>query len=182
MQVIKQQKSRVPPPLVLNKHCPECLFRARCRRAAVEKDDLSLLANMNAKERKKLNDKGIFTVTQLSYTFRPRRRRRFKGSQTFKHEPALKALAIRKDLIHVIGTPTFNIPDGMAFLDVEGVPDRDFYYLIGLGIGRETNTFSILSGRIRHLMNERCGRHASTSLGCFRTPAYTTMGATKHFS
>src|SRR5262249_56076412 len=122
-KLIKQQKSEVPPPLVLNKHCPECIFRARCRQAAVEKDDPSLLANMTAKERQKLNDKGIFTVTQLSYTFRPRRRRRFKDSQTFKHEPALKALAIRKDLIHVIGTPTFNIPGGTVFLDLEDVPD-----------------------------------------------------------
>ena len=132
MQAMKQQKSRVPPPLVLNKHCPECEFRTRCRRVAVEKDDLSLLANITAKERQKLNDKGIFTVTQLSYTFRPRRRRGFKGSQAFKHEPALKALAIRKDRIHVVGTPTFNIPECTVYLDVEGIPDRDFYYLIGL--------------------------------------------------
>ncbi len=132
IQAIKQQKSRVPPPLVLNKHCPECEFRARCRRVAVEKDDLSLLANMTAKERQRLSDKGIFTVTQLSYTFRPRRRRAFKSSHAFKHEPALKALAIRKDRIHVVGTPTFNIPEGTVYLDVEGIPDRDFYYLIGL--------------------------------------------------
>jgi len=87
---------------------------------------------VDLEERQKLNDKGIFTVTQLSYTFRPRRRQRFKGSQIFKHEPSLKALAIRKDRIHVIGTPTFNIPEDTVFLDVEGVPDRDFYYLIGL--------------------------------------------------
>jgi hypothetical protein len=87
---------------------------------------------MTAKERQKLNDKGIFTVTQLSYTFRPRRRRWFKASQAFKHEPALKALAIRKDRIHVVGTPTFNTPEGTVYLDVEGVPDHDFYYLIGL--------------------------------------------------
>jgi len=132
MQVKKQQKSRVAPPLVLNKHCPECEFRARCRQIAVENDDLSLLANMTVKERQKLNDKGIFSVTQLSYTFRPRRRRAFKGSQAFKHEHALKALAIRKDRIHVVGTPTFNTPEGTVYLDVEGVPDRDFYYLIGL--------------------------------------------------
>jgi predicted RecB family nuclease len=131
-EVMKQQESRTPPPLVLNRHCPECEFRARCRRVAVEKDDLSLLANMTARERQKLNDKGIFTVTQLSYTFRPRRRRAFKGSRTFKHEPALKALAIRKDRIHVVGTPTLNIPEGTVYLDVEGIPDRDFYYLIGL--------------------------------------------------
>jgi predicted RecB family nuclease len=44
----------------------------------------------------------------------------------------LKALAIRKDRIHVVGTPTFNIPEGTVYLDVEGIPDHDFYYLIGL--------------------------------------------------
>jgi predicted RecB family nuclease len=132
IQLKKQQKSRVAPPLVLNKHCPECEFHARRRQISVENDDLSLLANMTVKERQKLNDKGIFSVTQLSYTFRPRRRRAVKGSQAFKHEPALKALAIRKDRIHVVGTPTFNTSDGTVYLDVEGVPDRDFYYLIGL--------------------------------------------------
>jgi predicted RecB family nuclease len=126
IKVKKQRKSRVAPPLVLNKHCPECEFHGRCRQIAVENDDLSLLANMTVKERQKLNDKGIFSVTQLSYTFRPRRRRAFKGSQAFKHEPALKALAIRKDRIHVVGTPTFSTPEGTVYLDVEGVPDRDF--------------------------------------------------------
>jgi predicted RecB family nuclease len=50
IQVMKQQKGRVQPPLVLNKHCPECEFRARCRRVVVEKDDLSLLANMTVKD------------------------------------------------------------------------------------------------------------------------------------
>jgi len=62
-----------PPDLVLNRHCSECEFQSRCRNIAIEKDDLSLLANMSAKERQKLRSKGIFTVTQLSYTFRPRR-------------------------------------------------------------------------------------------------------------
>ncbi len=66
--------SPTPPDLVLNRHCAECEFQARCRKIAIEKDDLSLLAGMSAKERQKLRSKGIFTVTQLSYTFRPRRR------------------------------------------------------------------------------------------------------------
>lgn len=131
-KVMTQQANHIPPPLVLNKHCPECEFRTRCRQVAAETDDLSLLANMTAKERKKQNDKGIFTVTQLSYTFRPRRRQTFKGLQPVKHEPALKALAIRKDRIHVVGAPIFNVPEGTVYLDVEGVPDRNFYYLIGL--------------------------------------------------
>ena len=68
--------TKSPPDLILNRHCAECEFQSRCRQKAIEKDDLSLLSNMTAKERKKLHSKGIFTVTQLSYTFRPRRRPR----------------------------------------------------------------------------------------------------------
>lgn len=44
-----------PPDLVLNRHCPECEFRDRCRKEAIEKDDLSLLAGMTDKERVRLN-------------------------------------------------------------------------------------------------------------------------------
>ena len=52
--------SPTPPDLVLNRHCAECEFQARCRKLALEKDDLSLLAGMSAKERQKLRSKGIF--------------------------------------------------------------------------------------------------------------------------
>ena len=62
-----------PPELVLNRHCPECEFRDSCRQKAIEKDDLSLLAGISEDERNRHRSKGIFTVTQLSYTFRPRR-------------------------------------------------------------------------------------------------------------
>jgi predicted RecB family nuclease len=64
-----------PPDLVLNRHCVQCEFQACCRKLATENDELSLLSGMSDKERKRLHGKGIFTVTQLSYTFRPRRRR-----------------------------------------------------------------------------------------------------------
>jgi predicted RecB family nuclease len=63
-----------PPDLVLNRHCAQCEFQSRCRQKAIEKDDLSLLSGMTEKERTNFNNKGIFTVTQLSHTFRPRRR------------------------------------------------------------------------------------------------------------
>jgi len=46
-----------PPDLVLNRHCTECEFQAKCRQKAVEKDDLSLFSSMTAKERKKFNTK-----------------------------------------------------------------------------------------------------------------------------
>ena len=66
--------SSSPPDLALNRHCAECEFQNRCRPKAIEKDDLSLLSGMTEKERTNFNSKGIFTVTQLSHTFRPRRR------------------------------------------------------------------------------------------------------------
>ena len=126
-----------PPPLVLNKHCPVCDFKSRCRSLAVEQDHLSLLAAMTTKERMKCQEKGISTITQLSYGYRPRRRRRIKpaalqGSQPVKHDHKLKALAIKNARIHVVGSPLLSIEGTPVFMDVEGMPDRDFYYLIGL--------------------------------------------------
>src|SRR5215218_5747809 len=42
-RIAAQSAGASPPPLVLNKHCPECAFRSRCRQIAIEKDDLNLL-------------------------------------------------------------------------------------------------------------------------------------------
>ena len=65
-----------PPPVILNRHCPHCQFRAECRTKAEADDDLSLLDRMTPKAIRRYHKKGIFTVTQLSYLFRPRRRKR----------------------------------------------------------------------------------------------------------
>jgi predicted RecB family nuclease len=124
-----------PPDLVLNRRCGECEFQARRRQKAIEKDDLSLLASMSEKERKKLRSKGIFTVTQLSYTFRPRRRPEELKQKREKYHHSLKALAIRKKKIHIVGSAEPKIEGIPVYLDVEGLPDRDFYYLIGVRIG-----------------------------------------------
>ena len=121
-----------PPDLVLNRHCSECEFQVRCKQLSIERDDLSLLANMKDKERKKLNSEGIFTVTQLSYTFRPRRRPKRLKNQREKYHHALKALAIREQKVHIVGRPDFKIDGTPVYLDVEGLPDRELYYLIGL--------------------------------------------------
>ncbi len=125
----------VPPDLVLNRHCAECEFQARCRQKAIETDDLSLLAGMSEKERKNLHRKGIFTVTQLSYMFRPRRRPKRLRDKRETYHHSLKALAIREKKIHIVGSPELEIDGTPVYLDVEGLPDRDFYYLIGLCIG-----------------------------------------------
>ena len=121
-----------PPDLLLNRHCPECEFQDRCRKQAVEKEDLSLLPNLTDKDRARFKRKGIFTVTQLSYTFRPRRRIKRLAGHPEKYHHALKALAIREQKIHVVGKPELHIDGTMIFFDVEGLPDRDFYYLIGV--------------------------------------------------
>ena len=97
-----------PPDLVLNRHCGQCEFQARCRTQATEKDELSLLSGMSEKERKKLHGKGIFTVTQLSYTFRPRRRRRELRGKQEKFHHSLRALAIRENKIHAVAFRTRN--------------------------------------------------------------------------
>jgi predicted RecB family nuclease len=122
------------PDIVLKRHCGECEFHARCRQSAIEKDDLTLLSGMTEKERKKFNGKGIFTVTQLSYTFRPRRRPRRLAAKGEKYHHSLKALSIRDNKIHIVGRPELKIKGTPVFLDVEGLPDRDSYYLVEVRI------------------------------------------------
>ena len=124
-----------PPDLVLNRHCHQCEFQTRCRKQAVEKDELSLLSGMSEKERKKLHSRGIFTVTQLSYTFRPRRRRRKFQAKQEKFHHSLRALAIRENKIHALDLLDPKLDGNPVYLDVEGLPDRDFYYLIGIRVG-----------------------------------------------
>ena len=85
-----------PPDLALNRHCAECEFQKRCCEKAIEIEDLSLLAGMSPKERAKLQRRGIFSVIQLAYTFRPRRRPKCMRHKAEKYHHALKALAIRK--------------------------------------------------------------------------------------
>ncbi len=126
--------SATPPKLSLNKHCTECVFQTRCYQQAKESDDLSLLASLSEKEKVKLNGKGIFTVTQLSYTFRPRRRSKRTADKPEKYHHSLKALATRENKIHVIGKPELKIAGTPVYLDVEGIPDEEFYYLIGIKI------------------------------------------------
>ncbi len=74
--IVATCNSREPPPLVLNRHCAVCDFQQRCRGLAIERDNLSLLSAMTGKERAKFHAKGIFSITQLSYGYRPRRRKR----------------------------------------------------------------------------------------------------------
>ncbi|MDZ4347410.1 MAG: TM0106 family RecB-like putative nuclease, partial [Candidatus Binatia bacterium] len=124
------------PKLMLNSHCQICEFRQRCQAEAIAKDDLSLLSRMGEKQIKKYNSRGIFTVTQLSCTFRARKRsKRFKQKSP-PHDPALQALAIRDKKIYVIGAPELPTCSNRIYLDIEGNSERRFAYLLGMIIDR----------------------------------------------
>jgi predicted RecB family nuclease len=128
-------RDATPPPVILNRHCPLCPFRAECLTQAVAADDLSLLDRMTPKAIRRYHKKGIFTVTQLSYLFRPRRRRRGAGaSPAFKLE--LQALAIRAGKIYLQTPPGVVRKPVEIFLDIEGIPDEQFHYLIGVLVRR----------------------------------------------
>lgn len=119
------------PPVVLNKHCPSCPFRDTCLQQAEKEDNLSLLDRMTPRLMRKYHEKGIFTVRQLSHIYNPRRSRK-KARRQVRHSLELQALAIRTGKIHVEHLP--ELPRGPLELvvDLEGVPDRNVYYLAGL--------------------------------------------------
>jgi predicted RecB family nuclease len=60
------------PPVILNKHCPLCPFQQSCQAQAEQEDNLSLLHGVTARDIRQYAKKGIFTVKQLSYLFKPR--------------------------------------------------------------------------------------------------------------
>ena len=72
------------PPVVLNRHCSVCQFRADCRAQAERDDGLSLLERMTPRARRRYHERGTFSVTQLSYMFRPRRKRKPSSGSAVK--------------------------------------------------------------------------------------------------
>jgi predicted RecB family nuclease len=130
-KIVTLVAGQAPPDLVLNRHCPECEFQKRCRQKAIEEDDLSLLAGISEDERIRYRSKGIFTVKQLSYTFRPRRTPKRAKKPGRPRYPALQALAIRENTIYIHGSPKLPNSKAQVYLDIEGIPDSNSYYLIG---------------------------------------------------
>jgi predicted RecB family nuclease len=125
--------SPAPPSLVLNKHCPLCPFQRLCHTQAEQEDNLSLLDGVTARVMRQYEKKGIFTVKQFSYLFKPRKRK--KGSRKpppVTHKLELQALAIRAKKIYLQELPALSRQSVELFLDMEGIPDRALDYLIGL--------------------------------------------------
>jgi predicted RecB family nuclease len=122
-----------PPPIILNKHCPLCPFQRSCRAQAEQEDNLSLLDGVTARVKRQYEKKGIFTVKQLSYLFKLRKRKkRSRKPPLVTHKVELQALAIRENKIYLQDLPALSRQPIELFLDMEGVPDRGLYYLMGL--------------------------------------------------
>jgi predicted RecB family nuclease len=130
------------PPLRLTNHCKICGFQEACSATAKERDDLSLLKGLSGKDIDMLNKRGIFTVTQYSYTFRPRRPQKTASKQLGKHHHSLNALAIRTQTIYIARKPELPDATNRVYWDVEGIPDENFYYLIGYVIDDGVNVTS----------------------------------------
>ena len=122
-----------PPPIILNKHCPLCPFQGACHAQAEQEDDLSLLDGVTARVIRQYEKKGIFTVKQLSYLFKPRKpKKRSRKPPPVTHKIELQALAIREQKIYLHELPVLSRQPVELFVDMEGVPDRGLYYLMGV--------------------------------------------------
>ncbi len=180
------------PKPVLNDHCRACEFRQRCLDRATAEDDLSLLRGMSEKEIGRLRKRGIFTVTQLSYTFRPRRPNKRVERRGRPHDFALQALAIREHKVFVLGRPEIPLGPVSIYLDVEGDVERGAVYLIGMVVvdeGFEERYSFWADGRDRELgifeqLLDVVGRHPQSHLyyyGSFEARFLRKMGKSAEY-
>ncbi|MGZ3391438.1 MAG: TM0106 family RecB-like putative nuclease, partial [Isosphaeraceae bacterium] len=133
----KQIESASPPLMILNSHCTSCEFRDRCHAEAVNRDDLSLMRGMSEKEVLAQRKRGINTVTQFACTFRPKSVGTKRKKPLKRHLHALQALAVRDKKVYVVRAPEIPAKTTRVYLDVEGMPDRDFYYLVGVVVEKD---------------------------------------------
>lgn len=127
------------PQMILNKHCSLCQFQRGCLDQAEKDDNLSLLDRITIKKIQQYQKKGIFTVTQLSYLFKARRRRKLRSKAPVSFKVELQALALRTGKIYIQELPELPRHEVELFLDIEGLPDQDLHYLIGLMINAPGN-------------------------------------------
>ena len=143
-QFVRARQSHKPVTPELNAHCPVCQYKNQCRQKAIDNDSLSLISSIGIKERRKLLESNITTITQLSYTYRPRRKRRVHATPRpatslviNRNDSRLRALAIRKKQVHILNNEPVPIEGTPVYFDVEGIPGSDAYYLVGMRFKRE---------------------------------------------
>ena len=126
------------PPFFLCPHCDICEFQSSCHARAVDEDSLSLLKGMGRTRIEEQNRKGIFTLHQYSHTFRTRRLPSRVKNPSKPRYFALQARALRDNKVYFHGTPVLPTPSTSIYYDIEGVPGRRLYYLIGMLVVTET--------------------------------------------
>jgi len=120
------------PILFQKNHCKICEFQEVCKKELMERNGLGLLHRMSEKDIRKYNNKGIFTIEQLSYTFKPRKRNKRVKTKEHPYSPALRALAIKEKKVYVYDEINLPIAKTKIFIDMEGDLDSSFVYLIGV--------------------------------------------------
>ena len=125
------------PPVSFIKNCSICPFEKYCVNTAEDEDSISLLGNMPLSVQRKFESKGIFTVKQLSYLYKPRRRSRYWGDRKPRHQYELQALALRTKSIYTTDLIELKKMDLEIYVDIESIPDQRFHYLIGVYIFSE---------------------------------------------
>lgn len=127
------------PRFFMQRACAACALHPNCKTVLLEKEDLSLLGNMKPTEVLRWNNRGFFTITQLSYQFRPSKRKH-PSNKPRRFDATLKALALHEHKTYLLEIPQFSSTTADVYLDFEGVPDEKFIYLIGALVVTRTTT------------------------------------------
>jgi predicted RecB family nuclease len=143
-KILRLIEDEVSPELYWIEHCKICEFQKSCRERLIERDDISLLSSINKEDAARWKNKGIFTILQLSYTFKYKKREELESSNS-KPDASLKALALREKKTYIKKIPEITTSDTEVYLDFEGIPDEDFIYLIGVVIKTKENEYYIYS-------------------------------------
>ncbi len=127
------------PPKNISQHCTICKYKNACIKELEVEDDLRLLTGMKEAEVVRWNNKGFFTVTQLSYKYRPRKTSKPTLSKRYLFE--LKCLAIREQKTFVRYIPEIENSKFEIYIDFESLPDEKWVYLIGILIIKDGIAF-----------------------------------------
>ena len=113
-------------------------FNIIVKKNCLKKNDLRLLASMTEEEVFRWNEKGYFSILQLSYKYKPRKSRILpKSNGRYKYE--LKALAIREKKTFILSCPKIDSESSGIYFDFETLPNENFVYLISLIITENNN-------------------------------------------
>ena len=140
-----------PPKLVLNRHCTECIFQERCRSQAVERDDLVCSRRCRTRSERSSITRAFSRLRSFPTYFAPGAATQTPSRATREVSSRPQGASHPRKKVHVVDVSPFSITGTPVFIDVESLPDRDFYYLIGLRWPSENGILQ------RSLRADECG-------------------------